>query len=73
MFEGRNRYTSPMRDFLNEFASDNDIDSGQLEKLSALFKQTISICNQALGRAAFRPISWPNVAISEPTAVILYE
>lgn len=73
MFEGRNRYTSPMRDFLNEFASDNDIDSDQLEKLSALFKQTISICNQALGRAAFRPIRALNAAVFEAVVVGLAE
>jgi hypothetical protein len=73
MFDRRGRYKSPMRDFLNEFAGDKNVAQETIEKLESLFAESIMICNQAMGKSAFRPIRALNAAVYEAVMVGIAE
>lgn len=73
MFDRKAKYSSPMRDFLNDFAGDRDLPAAQIQKLASLFVETIMICNQAMGKAAFRPIRALNAAVYEAVMVGIAE
>lgn len=73
MFDRRDKYASPMRDFLNEFAGDKTVSNPTIEKLELLFTDSIMICNQAMGKAAFRPIRALNAAVYEAVMVGIAE
>jgi hypothetical protein len=56
MIEMRSDYYTPMRDFLNDFASaNNKVSAQRLKELEALFRDSIQIVLDAIGKGAFRP------------------
>jgi hypothetical protein len=66
MRERGERYTSPMREFLDDFADDyNKVSAEKLDELAALFTRTIKACWDAKGREAFRPVRALNAAVFE--------
>jgi hypothetical protein len=69
MFSRREKYESPMRDFLNDFATVGTVQPTEIKQLSDLFKDTIRICNEAKGKLAFRPIRALNAAVFEAVVV----
>lgn len=70
MIERRDSYYTPMRDFLNDFASDtNKISPAQLEELKGLFKAAVLIVLEAIGKSAFRPVRALNAAVFEAVIV----
>lgn len=75
MIHGRATYSSPMRDFLNSFASDEEkkLTSAQLTELERLFSASIEIVNKAIGKSAFRPIRALNAAVFEAVVVGIAE
>jgi hypothetical protein len=73
MFARRDAYQSPMRDFLNDFATSREINEQGVEVLARLFRDAIRICNEALGKAAFRPIRALNAAVYEAVIVGIAE
>jgi len=71
MIHDRANYTSPMRDFLNAFATDesNKITPAILIELKDLFRMSISIVKNSLGKQAFRPTRALNAAVFEAVMV----
>jgi hypothetical protein len=66
MHERGEKYTRPMREFLDEFADDyNKVGNEKLNQLKALFGRTIKACWDAKGREAFRPVRSLNAAVFE--------
>jgi len=75
MIHNRANYYAPMRDFLNDFASDENktLTSATLDELTELFRTSIDIINKAKGRAAFRPVRALNAAVFEAVVVGIAE
>ena len=71
MIHGGSRYSAPMRDFLNAFASneDNKVSTTELNELGVLFRKTMEIIMQSKGKSAFRPIRALNAAVFEAVVV----
>ncbi|MGD9475988.1 DUF262 domain-containing protein [Shinella sp. G-2] len=71
MIHSRSAYSAPMRDFLNEFATDEDkkIKQAELTELERLFRLSIDVINQAKGKTSFRPIRALNAAVFEAVVV----
>lgn len=66
MHERGERYTRPMRDFLDDFADDlKAAPDPTLEQFRSLFARTIKMCWDAKGRDAFRPVRSLNAAVFE--------
>ncbi len=66
MHERGEKYASPMREFLDDFADDyNKVGPEKLTQLKALFARTIKACWDAKGREAFRPVRSLNAAVFE--------
>jgi hypothetical protein len=66
MHERGEKYASPMREFLDDFADDyNKVGPEKLDRLKALFARTIKACWDAKGREAFRPVRSLNAAVFE--------
>jgi hypothetical protein len=66
MHERGERYTRPMRDFLDDFADDlKAARTETLERFKSLFARTIQMCWDAKGRDAFRPVRSLNAAVFE--------
>ena len=57
MIHNRATYSAPMRDYLNDFASDDakKVTPEILESLGNLFKHAIEIVNKAIGKSAIPP------------------
>lgn len=75
MFSRREKYSSPMRDFLNSFAADdeNRMASSDIKEASEIFARAISLVDEALGKSAFRPQRALNAAVFEAVMVGLME
>lgn len=75
MIHGRNTYSSPMRDFLTDFATDekNEITPKILDELANVFKSSIKVIYEAKGKDAFRPSRALNAAVFEAVIVGLAE
>jgi hypothetical protein len=57
MIQMRDEYSSPMRDFLNDFAGETKkISADRLTELEGLFRESIKIIKDAIGKSAFRPV-----------------
>jgi hypothetical protein len=70
MIETRDSYFTPMRDFLNAFASDrNKVSVSRLRELDALFKTSIELVLASIGKGAFRPSRALNAAVFEAVVV----
>jgi hypothetical protein len=69
MIEWRDKYASPMRDFLNDFVSNGSTEPQVLKRLQTLFKESIKLCNEAKGKNAFRPSRALNAAVFEAVMV----
>ncbi|MGJ5071577.1 DUF262 domain-containing protein [Bradyrhizobium oligotrophicum] len=69
MFAWRDDYRSPMREFLNEFASYKDFSRKELDQLKRLFVDSIRILNECFGSKACRPSRALNVAVFEAVMV----
>jgi hypothetical protein len=66
MHERGEKYTSPMREFLDEFADDyNKVATEKLSQLTALFSRAIKLCWEAKGSVAFRLVRALNAAVFE--------
>jgi hypothetical protein len=63
------KYSRPMRDFLNNFTAEAGRDKAELDGLQTLFKDSIRICNEAKGKEAFRPSRALNAAVFEAIMV----
>lgn len=65
--EGRHdKYSRPMRDFLNEFTDDyEDAPPETLDKFKSVFSRAIKAIWEAKGRVAFRPSGALNAAVFE--------
>ena len=75
MIHDRSNYSAPMRDFLNDFASDeqNKVTPVVLKDLGRLFRTAVEIINKAKGKLAFRPIRALNAAVFEAVVVGIAE
>ncbi|WP_409191034.1 DUF262 domain-containing protein [Bradyrhizobium sp. RDM4] len=73
MFAKRDSYQSPMRDFLNDFATSDGVGMQAIKLLSEQFGEAIKICNEGLGKSAFRPIRALNAAVYEAVIVGIAE
>lgn len=69
MFQRREKYESPMRDFLNDFANIKDIPKKELDGLTSRFKEAIRLVNECYGNKAFRPSRAFNAAVFEAVMV----
>jgi hypothetical protein len=69
MFARREKYKSPMREFLNEFASYKEISKKELDDLTSRFKEAIQLVNKCYGNKAFRPSRALNAAAFEAVMV----
>lgn len=70
MIEMRDQYSSPMRDFLNDFAGETrKISADRLSELEILFRESIKIIKEAIGKSAFRPVRALNAAVFEAIMV----
>jgi hypothetical protein len=70
MMQRADKYSRPMRDFLNDFTAEcSSLDAQQLEGFRNLFRETIKICNEAKGKSAFRPSRALNAAVFEAVMV----
>ena len=65
----RDKYTSPMREFLNDFANVDDMKKKELDFLRSLFLELIKLVNDCYGKQAFRPSRALNAAVFEPVMV----
>lgn len=70
MMDRSDRYSRPMKDFLNGFTSDFSASNlSELNRLAELFKSAIKICWDSKGRQAFRPNRTLNAAVFEAVMV----
>jgi hypothetical protein len=70
MMERGDKYSRPMRDFLNDFTSDfSNPGEKELKRLTALFAEAIKGCWEAKGKSAFRPSRALNAAVFEAVMV----
>jgi hypothetical protein len=69
MFKRREKYASPMRDFLNDFANYKEISKNELDELTSWFKEAIHLVNKCYGNKAFRPSRALNAAAFEAVMV----
>lgn len=69
MFSWREKYQSPMREFLNDFANYTKISKKELDGLTAQFKEAIALVNECYGNKAFRPSRALNAAVLEAVMV----
>jgi hypothetical protein len=69
MFSWREKYQSPMREFLNDFANYTEISKKELDKLTSQFKEAIELVNECYGNKAFRPSRALNAAVFEAVMV----
>jgi hypothetical protein len=66
MHEWGERYASPLREFLDEFADDyNRVGDNKLDQLKLLFSRAIKLCLDAKGHGAFRLAKPLNAAVFE--------
>ena len=66
MMERHDKYSAPMRDFLNTFTSEYaNADSKTLKKMQTTFENAIKACWDAKGKEAFRPSRVLNAAVYE--------
>ncbi len=66
MHERGEKYTRPMREFLNDFADDfKAARTETLDHFKSLFSRTIRVCWDAKAREAFRPVRSLNAAVFE--------
>jgi Mor family transcriptional regulator len=75
MVHNRANYSAPMRDFLNDFASDEEkeMNPTTLEELKKLFEVSMEVINKAKGKSAFRPVRALNAAVFEAVIVGIAE
>ncbi|MFC6792158.1 DUF262 domain-containing protein [Methylobacterium komagatae] len=60
------KYSRPMRDFLNDFANDlKNVDQAVLEEFSKAFTDAIQVIYDVKGKGAFRPRGTLNAAVFE--------
>jgi hypothetical protein len=69
MFAWRDKYSSPMREFLNDFANVEDMKKKELDGLRSLFSDAIKLVNECYGKQAFRPSRALNAAVFEAVMV----
>jgi hypothetical protein len=70
MIQTRDQYSSPMRDFLNDFAGETSkVSAGRLKELEGVFRECIKIIKEAIGKSAFRPVRALNAAVFEAVMV----
>ncbi len=70
MIELRAEYYTPMRDFLNDFASERGkVSPARLKGLEGIFRESISLVLDAIGKGAFRPSRALNAAVFEAVIV----
>ncbi|MEI9990111.1 MAG: DUF262 domain-containing protein [Rhizomicrobium sp.] len=71
MIHGRAHYSAPMRDFLNNFTTNetNPINEGTLKQLGDLFSKSMELIYAAKGKQAFRPVRALNAAVFEAVTV----
>lgn len=75
MIHNRASYSAPMRDFLNDFASDEEgvVTPLTLEELQRLFRLAMDVIFKAKGKSAFRPVRALNAAVFEAIVVGIAE
>jgi len=75
MIHDRASYSAPMRDFLNDFAADeqNNVKPATLDELQRLFRLSMEIIFKAKGKSAFRPVRALNAAVFEAVVVGIAE
>jgi hypothetical protein len=75
MIYDRASYSAPMRDFLNDFAADEEgkVQSEALEEIQRLFRLSMEIILKAKGKSAFRPVRALNAAVFEAVTVGIAE
>jgi uncharacterized protein with ParB-like and HNH nuclease domain len=69
MIAWRDKYQSPMHEFLNEFVNYVDISKAELDRLTSRFKSAIQLVNTCYGNKAFRPSRALNAAVFEAVMV----
>jgi Protein of unknown function DUF262 len=70
MMERSDKYSRPMRDFLNDFTAESStLSEHKIDSMKRLFTDTIKVCNEALGKKAFRPSRALNAAVFEAVTV----
>jgi Protein of unknown function DUF262 len=70
MMRRADKYSRPMRDFLNDFTAEcSDPGPQLLEEMKNLFTAAIRVCALAKGKAAFRPSRALNAAVFEAVMV----
>jgi len=71
MLQNRTHYQSPMRDFLNDFAANEEdpILPQSLSELERIFRASIALIHAAQGKSAFRPVRALNAAVFEAVMV----
>jgi hypothetical protein len=70
MMQWGDKYSRPMRDFLNDFTAECSAPGPQpLEDMKNLFIGTIGVCSAAKGKSAFRPSRALNAAVFEAVMV----
>jgi hypothetical protein len=69
MFDRREKYAAPMRDFLTEFANDQHISKQEIDALASRFEEAVSLVNDCYGNKAFRPSGALNAAVFEAVMV----
>ena len=69
-----NKYSKPMKEFLNKFASRHRNPKPEdLDRWGLVFSSTISTISRSLGKAAFRPTGAINAAVFDSVMVGLYK
>jgi len=63
------KYSRPMRDFLNDFTAQAGTDKVELYRLQKLFAESVKVCAEAKGKDAFRPSRALNAAVFEAVMV----
>lgn len=64
------KYEKPMVEFLNKFNKKNrNADNQFIEEAEELFKKTITIIKESIGKSAFRPTGVINVSVFEAVSV----
>jgi hypothetical protein len=69
MFAWHEKYQSPMREFLNDFANYTEISKKELDGLMTQFNESIELINECYGNKAFRPSRALNAAVLEAVMV----
>jgi hypothetical protein len=69
MLSWREKYQSPMREFLNDFVNYTEITQMELDTLRFQFKEAMELVNKCYGNKAFRPSRALNAAVFEAVTV----